>query len=52
MDEIAQSILSLRSAPVIQLTREVPEAEGETACSGFSPGRQWISLSTDEENSS
>lgn len=35
-----------------QPTWEVPEDEGDTACSGFSPVRQCISLSTEEQNSS
>lgn len=52
MDDITPNVLSLRLAPAIQLTWEMPEGEEKTACSGFSPGRQWVSLLTDEENSS
>lgn len=50
MDDIPQSVFSLRSALAIQLTREVPEDEGETAYFGFSLGCQWINLSTNENS--
>lgn len=52
MDDISQSVLSLRSAPDVQLTGEMPENEGQTACSGLSPGGQWASPSATEGNSS
>lgn len=52
MDDRTPNVLSLRSAPAVRLTWEMPQGERETASSGFSPGRQCVSLLTDEENSS
>lgn len=49
IDDISQSVLSLRSAPDVQFTWEVPEDEGQPACGAFSPGGQRASPSATGE---